>query len=446
MPSTGGGASVSLSPQQDAAYAQKMLNRAERILGMVDESFIIKERGHAVRAMPTFRPEEISLGKTLGTGGFGIVNEIRKFTLDKDEEISRASTQDDSEQSISNSENGETGKKKRIFVKQDSGEVNDMLHYDVDKARKFMQRKCHRAGEPRYAIKMLHGRLSEFERARGMIDMAVEAKYLSVVWHPNIVKMRGMASGDLVSGDFFIILDRLFGTLTHRMNEWHADKKKNSGKKFLGGLGKNKDALKKNLVDRMTVAYDLAAAFFYLHENRLVYRDIKPENIGFDIRGDVKVFDFGLCKDLSPKLRARDGSYGYRLTGRAGSLPYMAPEVCKMDTYDSKCDVFSFAILLWEILALKPAFPDYGPTQFLENVVIKNERLPVDASWPPLTRLVIPESWDALPNKRPDMKRIAILIRADLNDMTSDEAVRRRTEHMGDRTIHSMGGDSDWSD
>ena len=57
---------------------------------------------------------------------------------------------------------------------------------------------------------------------------------------------------------------------------------------------------------------------------------------GFDIRGDVKVFDFGLCKSLSSKLKARDGGYGYRLTGRAGSLPYMAPEVVRMETYDTK--------------------------------------------------------------------------------------------------------------
>jgi hypothetical protein len=39
------------------------------------------------------------------------------------------------------------------------------------------------------------------------------------------------------------------------------------------------------------------------------------------------VFDFGLCKSLSSELKAKDGGYGYRLTGRAGSLPYMAVEV-----------------------------------------------------------------------------------------------------------------------
>lgn len=145
-------------------------------------------------------------------------------------------------------------------------------------------------------------------------------------------------------------------TLDQKINEWSKHLKKNSGH-FLG-IGKRPLLLKELLVERMTVAYDLAAAFFYLHENRLVYRDIKPENIvrthaafklvlsalleysslilfffflnksdhfqGFDIRGDVKVFDFGLCKSLSPELKAPDGGYGYRLTGRAGSLPYMA--------------------------------------------------------------------------------------------------------------------------
>ncbi len=65
--------------QQEKEFARKMLLRSDAILAAVDEAYIIKERGHKVRAMPTFRPEEISLGKILGTGGFGIVNEIKGF-------------------------------------------------------------------------------------------------------------------------------------------------------------------------------------------------------------------------------------------------------------------------------------------------------------------------------------------------------------------------------
>jgi serine/threonine protein kinase len=53
-----------------------------------------------------------------------------------------------------------------------------------------------------------------------------------------------------------------------------------------------------------------------------VYRDIKQDNIGFDVRGDVKIFDFGLCKGLLPSLKARDDKgkpvYGYNLTARTG--------------------------------------------------------------------------------------------------------------------------------
>ena len=175
-------------------------------------------------------------------------------------------------------------------------------------------------------------------------------------------------------------------------------------------------------------------------KNRLVYRDIKPENIGFDVRGDVKVFDFGLCKSLSPALKAREGKYGYRLTGRAGSLPYMAPEVIKMETYDTKCDVYSFSILLWEILNLQQSFKGMSPSQFVEEVVVKKTRLPVPTTIPPLTRLMIPEAWDDDPRQRPDMKRCAILIRGDLNDMTCDDAILHRTTHMDNRSDHSDRG------
>jgi hypothetical protein len=47
------------------------------------------------------------------------------------------------------------------------------------------------------------------------------------------------------------------------------------------------------------------------------------ENIGFDIRGDVKVFDFGLVKSLDGRLKSKTG-YGYNLTGFTGSIPYVS--------------------------------------------------------------------------------------------------------------------------
>jgi serine/threonine protein kinase len=55
----------------------------------------------------------------------------------------------------------------------------------------------------------------------------------------------------------------------------------------------------------------------------VIYRDLKPDNVGFDVRGDVKIFDFGLAKELDPNKRLDDGTY--KLTSDTGSLRYMAP-------------------------------------------------------------------------------------------------------------------------
>ena len=55
----------------------------------------------------------------------------------------------------------------------------------------------------------------------------------------------------------------------------------------------------------------------------------KKENIGFDIRGDVKVFDFGLVKSLDDHLKSKTGN-GYNLTGFTGSIPYVSNALCHL--------------------------------------------------------------------------------------------------------------------
>jgi hypothetical protein len=205
--------------QQESEFARKMLLRSDAILAAVDEAYIIKERGHKVRAMPTFRPEEISLGQTLGTGGFGIVNEIKGLFLDKDDkdeaELFQAQAQSEEDSNdeksalmtalIQNNPQGaadatlpSTGLRKRTSEPKLTDQraalstdkvsrVSDAnIHYDVREAKVVMSKRAIKCGRGRYALKRLHSDLSELERARGMIDLAVEAKYLSTVWHPNI--------------------------------------------------------------------------------------------------------------------------------------------------------------------------------------------------------------------------------------------------------------------
>jgi serine/threonine protein kinase len=176
---------------------------------------------------------------------------------------------------------------------------------------------------------------------------------------------------------------------------------------------------------------------------RLVYRDIKKENIGFDVRGDSKIFDFGLSKCLSQDLKARDPVtgkevYGYKLTPRTGSVCTMAPEVASGRPYDEKCDVFSFAILLWEILALESPFPSYSRKDYMFRVVELEERPWIHMKWPAVTKKLLRQAWDGDPERRPDMRKVSAMLRADLNALTDAPEVKHRTIHMLNRSTHSF--------
>ena len=119
----------------------------------------------------------------------------------------------------------------------------------------------------------------------------------------------------------------------------------------------------------------------------------------------------------------------------------MTTEVAQCLPYNCSADTFSFGILLWEIMALKPAFGG-GLTrkQYYERVSLGGERPPVSTKWPPLTQQVMKECWGSVPKDRPKLKRVGELIRADLEDMTHDEHVINRTNHMRRRSVHSRHG------
>ena len=171
---------------QEAAFANRMLARADQYLAAVDDAYILKERGHTVRAMPKFRCEEITIGKELGRGGFGVVCEIKNFVLDPEPD-----PPENPQESVGGDEKETTFKVQIDSVMNKSGhlsEIADSEHYSIDKARQVMASRVNKRGTPRYALKLLHSELSQVEQARGMIDLALEAKYLSIVWHPNISK------------------------------------------------------------------------------------------------------------------------------------------------------------------------------------------------------------------------------------------------------------------
>lgn len=422
------------------AGVAQLLASAESILSDVEQSDIMKNTER--REYPTFSSGDLKMGAVLGIGGFGIVSEVAAIEFQRHDENNKKE-KDAAATAIADQEDSSNDNKypvasaapveQALLVDQDHEHAEQ--HFDVETAKHKMAKECMRLGKARYAIKRLDPLLSDMERTRGMIDMALEVKYLSVLWHPNIVKMRGISAGDRLTPDAFFVMDRLYETLDKRITSWSKAKRACSG---VLGFGGDKPAKRHLLVERLIVAYDLAVAFSYIHDNKLVYRDIKQENFGFDVRGDIKVFDFGLTKALLPSLKVKRSRF-YRLTPITGSLPYMAPEVALKKPYNCSCDCFSFAFLLYELLALKKTpYHCYAPREYFERVVKGNERPTINRNWPELSMGLLKDSWKKDPEQRPSMKNICKAIREDLNELSDEEDVVNRTRHMLNRSNRSV--------
>ena len=120
------------------------------------------------------------------------------------------------------------------------------------------------------------------------------------------------------------------------------------------------------LAKRLVILRSTASAVKYLHENHILFRDIKPDNIGFsyELGEEIpKLFDFGLVKELKASSRVTlsscSGEAVYKLTGRTGSRRYMCPEVAFSHPYNYKADIYSFGVLLYEMATLCTPFEGY---------------------------------------------------------------------------------------
>ena len=292
----------------------------------------------------------------------------------------------------------------------------------------------------RYAIKVLQESVRKDPQlyVRSVLDLVVEMRYLAVLRHPYIIKMRAMAdTSPFDEGKtFFVVLDKLYDILYNRLRT-------NWKKRLPGPFSWLTDCAgrraKQFWVERLSVAHDLSSALGYLHGERLMYRDLKPDNIGFDVRGDVKIFDFGLVHELHDSNRNDDGTYRL-LTGDTGSPRYMAPEVALGKPYNEKCDVYSFCILMWEILRVEQPFDHYKTVDILQKKVVEQGVRPKpDPSWPPELVEVMKRGWNDDQHRRPSMVEFSHVLQSVIRDATGEQR-----ELMMDISEKSLQGSSDF--
>lgn len=196
---------------------------------------------------------------------------------------------------------------------------------------------------PPFAIKQLRVSIVEDpeELKLAYEDLIHEAKMLrSFEKHPHIIDLIGSCDSKVSKEDAFVIVEKLESTLQSKLKKWAQIRR--PFQKFTP-----KQAV---MLRVKHVALQIAAGLNFLHSKYIIYRDLKPANIGFDHVGKVKIFDLGLAVVIPP---------GNACIGQAGTMRYMAPEMKAkngLTPYTNSVDVYSFAILLWEIITSRCPF------------------------------------------------------------------------------------------
>ena len=163
---------------------------------------------------------------------------------------------------------------------------------------------------------------------------------------------------------------------------------------------------KLSLHQRMKMAKDAALGMNWLHSSNpiFIHRDLKLSNLLVDNNYKVCVCDFGLTQ-----MKPRDvNNLEY---DPHGSPLYMAPEVFVGD-YNEKCDIYSFGIVLWEILTQTQAFEQISDNlpAFISAVCDKGFRPDIPKDCPVRLRKLIEDCWQKDASKRPPFSDIIVTL------------------------------------
>lgn len=155
---------------------------------------------------------------------------------------------------------------------------------------------------------------------------------------------------------------------------------------------------------RQIILVGVARGIKYLHDRNIIHRDIKPENILLDENFQPHITDFGLSKFYEVGQSNNQTKFG-------GTLSYEAPEILKQQKYNGKVDVYSFSILMYEVLTDSVPYPEIeggkmSEYDFMNKIINKSYRPQFLTPIKDSLRELIEQCWSENPDDRPTFDEI----------------------------------------
>uniref|UniRef100_A0A3Q1FXR2 Mitogen-activated protein kinase kinase kinase 12 n=1 Tax=Acanthochromis polyacanthus TaxID=80966 RepID=A0A3Q1FXR2_9TELE len=143
----------------------------------------------------------------------------------------------------------------------------------------------------------------------------------------------------------------------------------------------------------------IAGGMNYLHLHKIIHRDLKSPNMLITHDDLVKISDFGTSKELSDKSTKMSF---------AGTVAWMAPEVIRNEPVSEKVDIWSFGVVLWEMLTGEIPYKDVDSSAIIWGVGNNSLQLPIPESCPDGFKILLRQCWNCKPRNRPSFRQILL--------------------------------------